>query len=51
MSLVDYVVAHEVSHLLVRDHSRRFWNLLGTILPDFEERRARLRAEGTRFQL
>lgn len=51
MSLVDYVVAHEVCHLVVRDHSRRFWKLLGTLLPDFEERRARLRVEGVRFHI
>lgn len=49
MSLVDYVVAHEVCHLVVRDHSTRFWKLLGTILPDFEERRARLRVDGVKF--
>lgn len=49
MSLVDYVVAHEVCHLVVRDHSSRFWKLLGTLLPDFEERRARLRVDGVRF--
>lgn len=46
MSLVDYVVAHEVCHLKVRDHSAAFWKLLGTILPDYETRRERLRVEG-----
>jgi predicted metal-dependent hydrolase len=51
MSLVDYVVAHEICHLVVRDHSARFWKLLGTILPDYEKRRGRLRIDGTRFQM
>jgi predicted metal-dependent hydrolase len=51
MSLVDYVVAHEVCHLVVHNHSARFWKLLRTILPDYEERRARLRVEGVRFNL
>jgi predicted metal-dependent hydrolase len=51
LSLVDYVVAHEVCHLVVRDHSRRFWRLLRTILPDYEERRARLRVDGVRFRV
>jgi predicted metal-dependent hydrolase len=51
MSLVDYVVAHEVCHLVVHDHSTRFWKLLRTILPDYEERRARLRVEGVRFNV
>jgi predicted metal-dependent hydrolase len=51
MSLVDYVVAHEVCHLEVRDHSPTFWRLLGTILPDYEERRARLRVKGRLYRL
>jgi predicted metal-dependent hydrolase len=49
MSLVDYVVAHEVCHLIVANHSTRFWRLLRTILPDYEERRTRLRIDGVRF--
>lgn len=49
MPLIDYVVAHEVCHLEVRDHSPAFWKLLGTILPDYESRRGRLRKEGQRL--
>lgn len=51
MSLVDYVVAHEVCHLKVRDHSAAFWTLLGTTLPDYQVRRERLRAEGVGFRI
>lgn len=49
LSLVDYVVAHEVCHVAVRDHSRTFWKLLETVLPDYEERRSRLRVAGARY--
>lgn len=51
MSLADYVVAHEVCHLKVADHSPMFWRLLGNVMPDYEERRERLRLEGPRFEL
>lgn len=51
MSLVDYVVAHEVCHLRVADHSARFWKLLGMIQPDHETRKERLRREGINFRL
>jgi predicted metal-dependent hydrolase len=51
VSLVDYVVAHEVCHLVVPNHSTRFWMLLRTILPDYEERRTRLRVDGVRFRV
>lgn len=51
MSLVDYVVAHEVCHLRVADHSARFWKLLGMIQPDHETCKERLRREGINFRL
>jgi len=51
MSLVDYVVAHEVCHLEVRSHSLAFWKLLGSILPDYEVRRERLRIEGRWYRV
>jgi predicted metal-dependent hydrolase len=49
MSLVDYVVAHELCHLVRRDHSATFWKLLRTVMPNYGERRERLRHEGSRF--
>jgi hypothetical protein len=51
LALVDYVVAHEVCHLLRPDHSPGFWKLLGSVMPDYEERRERLRVEGVRYQV
>lgn len=37
--VVDYVVVHELCHLLVPNHSRRFWKKVEQILPDFKSRR------------
>ncbi len=39
--LIDYVVAHELVHLVHPDHGRAFWALLGRVMPDYEARRAR----------
>jgi hypothetical protein len=44
--LVDLVVVHELSHLIFRNHSPDFWDHVGFFLPDFKERRRRLKAAG-----
>jgi predicted metal-dependent hydrolase len=41
--LVRYVLAHELAHLRVLDHSPRFWALLESIVPSALEARAELR--------
>jgi len=39
---IDYVMIHELCHLLYPRHDRKFYRLLGRILPDWEERKERL---------
>lgn len=46
VSLVDYVVLHELVHLRHEDHGPQFWAMLGRAMPDYEERKERLRALG-----
>lgn len=33
-SIIDYMVTHEVCHLVHMDHSKRFWNLVESICPN-----------------
>ena len=49
LRLVDYVVAHEVAHLVEMNHSQRFWRLVGRLVPDYAARRAEIRREGHRY--
>lgn len=40
---LEYVVVHELVHLLERNHNARFWGLVESFLPDWRERRAMLK--------
>jgi len=41
-SCIEYVVLHELCHFVHPNHSRQFYELLSTLLPDWKERRDRL---------
>ena len=51
VSLLNYVVAHEMCHINHKHHSGKFWEGLRTIMPDYEERKERLRREGAQYVL
>ena len=43
MPSIDYVVAHELAHLRHMDHSPRFWDVVRSVLPDYEQVRSSLK--------
>lgn len=45
LPVIDYVVAHELSHLRVMDHSPRFWDTVRSVVPDYAELRGKLKDE------
>ncbi len=44
--VIDYVVVHELCHLVHMNHSKNFWSLVGNILPDYKQLRKWLKVNG-----
>lgn len=49
--LADYVVVHELAHRLQMNHSRQFWNVVGSVMPDYGDRRKALKYWGEKLDL
>ena len=47
LSVIDYVVVHELSHLRVMDHSPLFWDTVRSVVPDYAALREQLKNEPT----
>lgn len=47
--LIEYVVVHELCHFRHKNHSARFWAHVGTLMPDYRERRQMLKKEGLKY--
>jgi len=43
MPQIDYVVAHELAHLREMNHSPRFWDVVRSVMPDYERVRSTLK--------
>ena len=49
IDIIDYVVVHELCHLKFMNHSKDFWNLVKSILPNYTEGREWLKVNGNRL--
>jgi predicted metal-dependent hydrolase len=50
-SVIDYVLVHELAHLIVPNHSKKFWDVVARAIPDFEASERWLREQGRRCEI
>lgn len=41
--LIEYIVVHELAHLKLRDHTKKFWRLVKEYCPQYKERKKELK--------
>ncbi|MEI8054934.1 MAG: SprT family zinc-dependent metalloprotease [bacterium] len=46
LDILDYVVVHELIHLVEKNHSKQFWHKVQTVLPNYKEQRNWLKLNG-----
>jgi len=49
--ILDYLVVHELCHLIHRNHTDAYWNEVDKVMPDYRERKAWLRCHGAALDL
>ena len=51
IDVIDYVIVHELAHLVEMNHSKKFWGILGEIMPDYMDKRRWLRIHGRKLMM
>lgn len=51
LSVIDYVVVHELAHIKRRDHSPAFWKVVQNILPHYQHERRWLKEHGMELEV
>jgi len=49
--VIDYVVLHELCHLVHHNHSRNYWSLVETVMPDYRNAKNWLKVNGATLEL
>ncbi len=51
IEVIDYVIIHELCHLLHMNHDRSFWRRVGSVMPDYKEKEEYLEEHGQSMTL
>jgi hypothetical protein len=50
-TVIDYIIVHELSHLIHKNHSQKFWSQIESLIPDYKIRKKWLKEYGIRLDL
>ncbi len=51
LEIIDYLVVHELAHIVEKNHSRAFWTQVDRMLPDYRTQRKWLKTNGRLLDL
>ena len=51
LSVIEYIVVHELAHLISKSHNEEFWNAIDKVIPDYEKRKKWLRDNGASLDI
>lgn len=51
MSVIEYIIVHELTHLLEANHTAEFWNRIAAKLPNYEEAKEWLKENGHELEI
>ena len=51
LSVIDYVIIHELSHLVHKNHSKKFWNYVEILMPEYIKEKQWLKDHGYMLQI
>lgn len=51
LSVIDYIIVHEMAHMIENNHSDKFWSIVESVIPDFFTRKNWLRFNGANLDI
>lgn len=50
LDVFDYIIVHELSHLIEMNHSKAFWDVVKAVMPNYEEKEEWLKKNGSQLE-
>lgn len=51
LSVIDYVIVHELAHMIEKNHNNAFWGIVESVIPDYLERKNWLKVNGASLSI